>query len=462
MSKLSNLEIFKKLTRQSFPILVSQLAGISFGLLDTIMTGHTNKNDLAAVSLATSIYVIIFVGLLGVINALVPIIAKSFGSGNNTEIGEYWGQGFWVSIVLSIVGTIPLFFSEIWFYFIGDINIDVYNKVVVYLKILIIALPAALIFRTIYNLCAALSKSKVMIIVSMVSVICKASLNYILIYGCLKIPPMGSTGASVSTTIVSWISLFIGILIIYTDNFYKQFNIRIRKPDILKIKEILKLGLPMGGSYLVEVLTFSFMTILITREGIVAVGAHQIITNIVSVFYIIPISLGLATSSMTAQFLGAKNNDVAIQIGKIGIKITMLIAMISCIAIYYFSNKLPVLYTNDLSISVTCSNMMFIVPFFLIVDSVQCFNSYILRAYNITALPFILQTVSLGVVGLGGGWWFDFGPGVQTYKPIHEILFSGAPIGASSMWIMSTSGLAISAFSLYVLYKEKVIKKLLL
>lgn len=460
MSKLSNLEIFRKLTKQSFPILVSQLAGISFGLLDTIMTGHTNKNDLAAVSLATSIYVIIFVGLLGVINALVPIIAKNFGSGNNTEIGEYWGQGFWVSIALSVIGTIPLFFSNIWFYFIGNIDLDVYNKVVLYLKILIVALPAALIFRTIYNLCAALSKSRVMIIVSLVSVICKASLNYIFIYGFFKIPAMGSTGASISTMIVSWISLCIGILIIYTDDFYKQFNIRVKKPDISKIKEILKLGLPMGGSYLVEVLTFSFMTILITREGIVAVGAHQIITNIVSVCYIVPISLGLATSSMTAQFLGAKNNDIAIQIGKIGIRLTMLIATISCIAIYYFSNKLPVLYTNDSSISLTCSSMMFIVPFFLIVDSIQCFNSYILRAYNITAIPFILQTVALGVVGLGGGWWFGFGPGVQTYQPIHDILFSGAPIGASSMWIMSTSGLGISAFSLYVLYKERVIKKL--
>ncbi|AGF49119.1 MATE family efflux transporter [Candidatus Kinetoplastidibacterium galati] len=461
MSKLSNLEIFRKLTKQSFPILVSQLAGISFGLLDTIMTGHTNKNDLAAVSLATSIYVIIFVGLLGVINALVPIIAKNFGSGNNAEIGEYWGQGFWVSIALSIIGAIPLFFSEIWFYFIGNIDLDVYNKVIIYLKILIIALPAALIFRTIYNLCAALSKSRVMIIVSMVSVICKASLNYVLIYGCLKIPAMGSTGASISTMIVSWISLFIGVLIIYTDNFYKQFNIRIKKPNIPKIKEILKLGLPMGGSYLVEVLTFSFMTILITREGIIAVGAHQIITNIVSVCYIVPISLGLATSSMTAQFLGAKNNDIAVQIGKIGIRLTMLIAIISCIAIYYFSKTLPILYTNDLSISITCYNMMFIVPFFLIVDSIQCFNSYILRAYNITALPFILQTMALGVVGLGGGWWFGFGPGMQTYKPIHDILFIGAPIGASSMWIMSTSGLGISAFSLYILYKEKVIKKLL-
>ncbi|AFZ83721.1 MATE family efflux transporter [Candidatus Kinetoplastidibacterium blastocrithidiae] len=460
MSKLSNLEIFRKLTKQSFPILVSQLAGISFGLLDTIMTGHTNKNDLAAVSLATSIYVIIFVGLLGVINALVPIIAKNFGSGNNTEIGEYWGQGFWVSIVLSIIGTIPLYFSEIWFYFIGNIDLDVYNKVVRYLKILIIALPAALIFRTIYNLCAALSKSRVMITVSLVSVLCKASLNYIFIYGFFKIPSLGSTGASISTMIVSWISLSIGISIIYTDNFYKQFNIRIRKPNVSKIKEILKLGLPMGGSYLVEVLTFSFMTILITREGIVAVGAHQIITNIVSVCYIVPISLGLATSSMTAQFLGARNNDIAIQIGKIGIRVTMLIAAISCIAIYYFSDKIPTVYTNDSSIRTTCSSMMFIVPFFLIVDSVQCFNSYILRAYNITALPFILQTIALGVIGLGGGWWFGFGPGRTTYQPIHNILFSGAPIGASSMWIMATSGLAISAFSLYILYKEKVIKKL--
>lgn len=54
------------IARQAWPVLVSQWAGISFGVLDTAMTGHSSAADLAAMALSASIYITIFVGLMGV------------------------------------------------------------------------------------------------------------------------------------------------------------------------------------------------------------------------------------------------------------------------------------------------------------------------------------------------------------------------------------------------------------
>ena len=81
------------IARQAWPVLVSQWAGISFGVLDTAMTGHASPTDLAAMALSASIYITIFVGLMGVVHALIPILAQHFGAGNNAEVGRSWGQG---------------------------------------------------------------------------------------------------------------------------------------------------------------------------------------------------------------------------------------------------------------------------------------------------------------------------------------------------------------------------------
>jgi len=64
------------ITKQAWPVLISQWAGISFGVLDTAMTGHSSPDDLAAMALSASIYITIFVGLMGVVHALIPILAQ--------------------------------------------------------------------------------------------------------------------------------------------------------------------------------------------------------------------------------------------------------------------------------------------------------------------------------------------------------------------------------------------------
>ena len=108
-------------------MLVSQWAGISFGVLDTAMTGHASPTDLAAMALSASIYITIFVGLMGVVHALIPILAQHFGAGSNAEVGRSWGQGVWLALGLSVVGAILMLFPDVWLSMSGDVAPDVRN-----------------------------------------------------------------------------------------------------------------------------------------------------------------------------------------------------------------------------------------------------------------------------------------------------------------------------------------------
>ena len=139
-------------------MLVSQWAGISFGVLDTAMTGHASPTDLAAMALSASIYITIFVGLMGVVHALIPILAQHFGAGSNAEVGRSWGQGVWLALGLSVVGAILMLFPDVWLSMSGDVAPDVRERIASYLRALVLAMPAALVFRTIYALGTAVSR----------------------------------------------------------------------------------------------------------------------------------------------------------------------------------------------------------------------------------------------------------------------------------------------------------------
>ena len=444
------------IARQAWPVLVSQWAGISFGVLDTAMTGHSSASDLAAMALSASIYITIFVGLMGVVHALIPILAQHFGAGQNAEVGRSWGQGVWLALGLSVAGAALMLFPDMWLSLSGDVDPAVRERIAAYLRALVLALPAALVFRTIYALGTAVSRPKLVMAINLTAIGFKAFFNWLLIYGNLGLPAMGAAGAGLATALVSWISLGLGLWVITHDRYYRRFQLRVGRPDWKTLKELLRLGLPMGGSYLVEVSAFTFMALLVAREGTFVTGGHQIMSNLAALCYMMPMALGVATAALTAQAIGAGNLEHAHRTGMAGLELGLLGALLTAAVLLAGRPLILAAYTDNAGVAAVATTLLAVLPLFHLFDSMQCINSYLLRAYKVAVVPLILQTVALAGVGLAGGWWFGFGPGRGGLDGIRAVLVPGSPQGAGSMWLMAMAGLGLSAALLHFWYRRIV------
>ncbi|PQZ71575.1 MATE family efflux transporter [Achromobacter sp. MYb9] len=444
------------IAKQAWPVLISQWAGISFGVLDTAMTGHSSASDLAAMALSASIYITVFVGLMGVVHALIPILAQHYGAGNNLEVGRSWGQGVWLALGLSMVGAILMLFPDVWLSMSGEVAPAVRERIGSYLQALVLALPAALVFRTIYALGTSVSRPKLVMAINLSAIGFKALFNWIFIYGKLGLPAMGATGAGLATALVSWMSLGLGLWVITHDRFYRRFQLRIGKPDWKTLKELLRLGIPMGGSYLVEVSAFTFMALLVAREGTYVTGGHQIMSNLAALCYMMPMALGVATAALTAQAIGAGNLAHAHRIGMAGLALGLIGALLTSAVLLAGRPLILAAYTDDAGVAAVATTLLAMLPLFHLFDSMQCINSYLLRAYKVAVVPLLLQVVALAGVGLVGGWWFGFGPGQGGLDPIRNVLVPGSPVGAGSMWLMAMVGLALSAALLHFWYRRIV------
>ncbi|WP_313462188.1 MATE family efflux transporter [Achromobacter sp.] len=444
------------IAKQAWPVLISQWAGISFGVLDTAMTGHSSASDLAAMALSASIYITVFVGLMGVVHALIPILAQHYGAGNNLEVGRSWGQGVWLALGLSMVGAILMLFPDVWLSMSGEVAPAVRERIGSYLQALVLALPAALVFRTIYALGTSVSRPKLVMAINLSAIGFKALFNWIFIYGKLGLPAMGATGAGLATALVSWMSLGLGLWVITHDRFYRRFQLRIGKPDWKTLKELLRLGIPMGGSYLVEVSAFTFMALLVAREGTYVTGGHQIMSNLAALCYMMPMALGVATAALTAQAIGAGNLAHAHRTGMAGLALGLIGALLTSAVLLAGRPLILAAYTDDASVAAVATTLLAMLPLFHLFDSMQCINSYLLRAYKVAVVPLLLQVVALAGVGLVGGWWFGFGPGQGGLDPIRNVLVPGSPVGAGSMWLMAMVGLALSAALLHFWYRRIV------
>src|SRR5437870_13302389 len=146
--------IAKAVVRLAWPVLVAQLAVIASGVLDTVMAGRYSAVDLAAVGIGASVYFSVFIGLLGVVQALSPIAAQLYGGRQYERIGEETRQTAWLSLGLAVLGVLVLAFPEPYLLLFGTPP-EVESRTRDYLYGLALALTAVLLFRCVLALTSA-------------------------------------------------------------------------------------------------------------------------------------------------------------------------------------------------------------------------------------------------------------------------------------------------------------------
>lgn len=438
--------------QQAWPILVSAWAGIVFAVLDTAMVGHTDAIDLQAMALGASIYITVFVGLMGVVHALIPIIAQHFGAQRLNEAGQAWGQGVWLALALSALGGASLLFPDTWLSMSGSIEPAVRTRVAGYLIALALALPPALLFRTIYAMATAISQTRGVMAINLGSIAFKLLFNSWFIFGGPGLAPMGAVGAGAATLVVDWMMLAAGMWMIRHHPAFQALRPRIGWPRWRDQRDLLRLGLPMGGSYLIEVCAFSFMALLIARDGLYVSGAQQILANLVALCYMLPMSLSLSTASLTAQAVGAGQPSLARRTGLHGIGLVMAGALLTNLVLVGAQRPIVSAYTDEAQVAAIALTLLQIAPWFHFWDAMHCIGAYILRAYRIALVPLVLQIAALTGLGLIGGWWLGYGPAAGAIAPAARWFMPGAPVGAATMWIMAMGGLALTSLLLFSWY----------
>lgn len=439
--RASSPALAKRVISQALPILIGQWASIAYGVIDTILVGHSSPGDLAAMALGASIYGSIFIGLLGFIGALNPIIAQHFGAQRHEEAGKTVMQGVWLALWLTILGDVGLAFPDFWLS-MSKVDTSVRNGVANYLLALAFALPAALLFRTTYALNTAVSRPRIIMTINLIGLGIKIPFSYVLVYGKFGLPAMGVVGCGIATACVMWLLCLMAAGTIYFDPFYRRFKIRFDWPRWIRQKELLHLGIPMGLSYFVEVTGFTFMALLAARLGTHTVGAHQIIANLGAACYMVPMSMSIAIATLTAQSIGAGDLRAARRIALLGLRLALGIALLLVIAIWLLRGSIVRLYTSDAAVALIALSLVPYLVSFHIFDALQTVAGFVLRAYKQAVAPMLIYTFALWGIGLTGGYWIAFHP------------VFGQPLGVGGLWIAASASLMVAAGALiaYMLY----------
>jgi multidrug resistance protein, MATE family len=425
----------------AWPVLVAQLATMAYAVIDTIMAGRFATDDLAAVGIGSAIYFSVFVGLMGVLLAVTPTVAHLVGAGRHAEIGEQVRQAMWLTLGLGVLSVLVFAYPEPLLA-LSDAPPAVGAKVREYLAIAAWGAPAGLAFRLFASYTTGISLPRLMMALNLLGLSVKIPLNWIFIFGHLGSPEMGAAGCALATTLVNWLICILAWLRCGLADEYRPHGVFARWswPRWRDQRSLLALGLPIGGTFLVDVTAFTFMALFIARLGAVNSAAHQIAANVAAVMYMLPLAMGNAVGVLVGQALGARQFAVARSTGLTGIALALGLAAAAAVALTLSAHAVADLYSTDPRVQATAASVLVLVAGYHLMDAVQAVTVNALRGYKRAVVPLLVNIVGLWILGLAGGYAIGLTDAVDL-----SLLGVATPLGVRGFWAAAIAGMTLAS-----------------
>jgi MATE family multidrug resistance protein len=437
--------VSRKLVRQiyelAWPVLIAQLAVMAYAVIDTMMAGRFATDDLAAVGIGSAIYFSVFVALTGILLAVTPTIAQLLGAGRHAEIGEQVRQGMWLTLALAILSVLVFRYPEPLLA-LADPPPAVALKVRAYLAIAAWGAPAGLVFRLFASYTTAVSLPRVMMALNLLGLALKVPLNWIFVFGHAGAPEMGAAGCALSTALVNWIICILAWLRCSLADEYRHHAVfsRWSAPRWRDQRSLLALGMPIGGTFLVDVTAFTFMALLVARLGAVNSAAHQIAANVAAVMYMLPLAMGNAVGVLVGQAIGARKFALARSTGITGIALSLGLAAIAGALLVVGAHAVANSYTTDPGVQAIAASLLVLVAGYHLFDALQAVAVNALRGYRRAFMPLLINIVGLWLVGLAGGYAIGLTDVVDL-----SALGLATPLGVHGFWAAAIIGMAMAS-----------------
>jgi MATE family multidrug resistance protein len=254
-------------------------------------------------------------------------------------------------------------------------------------------------------------------------------------YGVGPLPRHGAPGRRNATARVLWLQALAFALYVWRHPRYRDIApfAAFEGPDWQRILELLRLGVPMGVSVLMEAGLFVATALLIGSLGATSVAGHQIAINVASVAFMVPLGVAMATTVRVGNAVGRGDAQAVRAAGFAGIAATAFTQTVSSLAMGLFPLAIATLYTDDAAVAAMAAQLLLLAAVFQFSDGIQVSANGALRGLKDTTVPMAITALAYWGIGMPVGWWLAFHLG----------------FGARGMWIGLIAGLTAAAGLLF-------------
>ena len=387
------------------PIIATNISRTAMSFIDFVMVSELGTDAQAAVMPAGLVLQCVIAFGVGTMAAVNTYASQSLGRGRLSDCSAYAWQGLYLSLILGVL-ALPAWFAVEPFFTWVDHGPKVVPLQVVYAQIGIFGIGPTIAAAALAHFFTGVHKPGVGLVSVLISNLLNVAANYALIFGHWGFPKMGIAGAAWGTLAAVLCQMLILLCWWMLPAFGARFGAwHTWRPNGARLKGLLLVGLPVGGQFSVDLLTWTIYTLfLIGQFGKEQLAANNICFKFLEISFMPAVGLGMALTATIGKAIGQGRRDLARMYVRLGMIFTSSYMGVVGIAMILFRHELPGLLTQDESVLAWAAPMMILGGCFQVFDGMTIVFNGALRGAGDTAWPAVATVVCAAVVLLGGGY----------------------------------------------------------
>jgi len=402
----------RAITTLGLPLIGGHLAQMAIGVTDTVMLGWYGVEALAAGTLASTYFFVLFICGSGFAWAVMPMVATFHAEDDETSIRRATRMGLWLSFGFALLVLPLMVFAGPILRLLGQTE-EVVVAATTYLSIAGWGIFPALFVMVLKSYLAALERTQIVLWITVLAAIVNALVNYALIFGNWGAPEMGVAGAAIASVSTQVVSL-IGV-VIYVRRalpLHDMFR-RLWAADWEMLVRVFRLGWPISITALSETGLFAASAVMMGWLGTVPLAAHGIAMQFASLTFMIHLGLSNAGTVRAGNAYGRADRPHLARGAAVVTVMSLAFSGLTVMAFFLFPEPLISIFILEenaarddiLRIGV---GILFMAGVFQLVDGTQAVALGVLRGVQDTRVPMIYAAFSYWGIGVPVSYLLGF------------------------------------------------------
>jgi MATE family multidrug resistance protein len=392
----------------ALPLVLSQLSRTAMGVIDSAMVGRLGPTELAAVGYGGIWMWTALCAFLGTATGVQTFVSQAHGAGRTQEAAGWTWQALYSVAPVAGLGLAGFGLAAPTFFRVLGPSPELQGLTAAYVGMRSLGaggLAAAMVMASYFR---GLGDTRTPLAAIVAANLVNVVLDYGLIFGRLGLPEWGVAGAGAATAIAEWLyAVFLALA--FRRRLRTGGVTRVPRPDLGAVRRFARTAVPIGGQWVLEMLSFAFFSTLVARMGVTAMAATQALLMLLSLSFMQAVGISIAATTLVGRYVGAGNLDAVERSHRSAVKLGLGLGVTIALLFLAIPEALLRIFTDDADVLALARPLLALGAAFQLLDALGIVSGGSLRGAGDTRWPFVVETAFAWLFFLPLAWLLGIG-----------------------------------------------------
>lgn len=376
----------------AWPAVLQTLSDTAMQITDSVIVGRLGVTELGAVGFAGVWLWTLTCALVGAGTGVQTFVAQAYGARQHRACGAWAWQGLYALVPASVVWFALAGLALGPFLLVLGPSPELHARAVEYGLARLCGGPAIVAAVVLASFFRGLGDTRTPLVAAVIANVLNAVLTYGLVFGVAGLPRLGVAGAGIATAASSWLGAALLFAAFRRGALARRYGTRPRRRASRRdVTRLLRLSLPIGGQWVLDMASFAVFTTLIARMGDVQMAASQAMIQLLSLSFMQALGISIASAALVGRYVGARDMEAAERSHRSAVGLGVLLAVVVAALFLAFPETLLRAFTSDEQVLALGRPLLALGAAFQLADAVGLVTRGSLRGAGDTRWPFLVE-----------------------------------------------------------------------